>query len=732
MKRLIFFSKYALKRLKNGGQRVFIALLAVAFGVMSLIAMTAVSDTIKNTLSSPPNEALGGDLMLYPSANTISAADLAAIADAKAQGIISAYTPMTSHFSLLMRTLDDGRARFVHRGVGIDPAVYPLAGELVISPPHGQPLASLLTEIGTTVITRDLVTQYGLAMGDKIRIAPIDGLPLPIPLTITGILDSTPTGYGQSLYYSLETAQLLFGETLVYPYVIANAPDSDLAAKALGAAGLSVTRADQQRAEADTIASLFNLLLRGAGVMGLIVGGIGIANTMQVLVAQRRHEVGILKTLGCSQRDMVYISILEVGLLGLLGSLVGATAAQWVAERIISLFANTTSLLMVWKFDLGLTLSGICIGLITTLIFAFYAIYRTSQIRPTVIFRQEDRQVSGWKERLKPLRFYTVLLIPFGALTTVIMGSLQDGIGVIAVALGGLIVFSSLLGVSTWVLLRVIPSFGQPLMKMAQNNLRKRAASFLFAMIALFIGVFTLGFATTVLQVSFGEFSARQPTEGPNLTILVAQDLVPQVEGMLRQHGATDITTQDSTNPSGYFIPDNLALYAKIDPARESELARLIGEAFPNSLTLTQTDILAEMNRNFNNLFGLAIAMAGLALLAGVMLVANVVSLALIERRYEIGVMKAVGYTRRDILTLFSLEYGFIGFIASVIGILGVQAAIIFITLIEGASVGLLILHPLIALSILVIGVTLTLVTALASAWTPSSIRPLYLVNQGV
>lgn len=731
MNRLVFFSNYAFKRLQNGGQRVFIALLAVAFGVMSLIAMVAVSESIKNTLSHPPRIALGGDLMLLQPESNFSAIDLATLAQAQVDGLISAYSPITTHYSLLIRTLDSGRARFVERGIGINPNVYPLAGELVISAPQGASLADVLGDIGTTVITRDLVAQYDLAIGDVLRVAQSDGVPLTTPLTVTGILDSTPTQLGQSLYYSLETAHALYGADMGYDSVLANTSDPSAAAESFGASGLGVIRADQQIPEENTIAALFDLLLRGAGVMGLIVGGIGIANTMQVLVAQRRHEVGILKTLGCSQRDMLYISLLEVGVLSVFGSLLGAIAAQGVAAQIITLFANSSSLLMAWTFNLGLTVGGIGIGIITTLIFAFYAIYRTSRIRPTVIFRQEDTVQSGWGERLKPFGFYAILLIPFGILTSLIMGSLQDGIGVIAVALGGLTVFSALLGVTSWGMLRVMPTFGQPLFKMARNNLRKRATSFLFAMIALFIGIFTLGFATTVLQVSFGEFFKRQLTDSANLSILVEKETAPQVEAMLTRYGATDITTQAPPDTMGYIRPD-LALYASVNPAQEVEIARIIGEAFPDSMTLTRTDISAEMNRTFNNLFGLAMAMAGLALLAGVMLVANVVSLALIERRYEIGVMKAVGYTRRHILTLLGLEYGLVGFIASVMGILGVQAAIIFITVIEGAAIGLLILHPLMALSILAIGMLLTLVTALTSAWKPAGVRPLHILNQGL
>lgn len=47
----------------------------------------------------------------------------------------------------------------------------------------------------------------------------------------------------------------------------------------------------------------------------------------------------------------------------------------------------------------------------------------------------------------------------------------------------------------------------------------------------------------------------------------------------------------------------------------------------------------------YRNLFVLAMAMAGLALLAGILLVANSVSQAMFDRQHEIGVLETVGYS---------------------------------------------------------------------------------------
>jgi putative ABC transport system permease protein len=71
----------------------------------------------------------------------------------------------------------------------------------------------------------------------------------------------------------------------------------------------------------------FNIVLGGSGILILLIGGIGLANLMYILVRQRTHEIGILMALGARPNRILLellgqtqILVFAGGLLGLLGS----------------------------------------------------------------------------------------------------------------------------------------------------------------------------------------------------------------------------------------------------------------------------------------------------------------------------------------------------------------------------------------------------------------------------
>ncbi len=95
----------------------------------------------------------------------------------------------------------------------------------------------------------------------------------------------------------------------------------------------------------------------------------------------------------------------------------------------------------------------------------------------------------------------------------------------------------------------------------------------------------------------------------------------------------------------------------------------------------------------------------------------------MVERRREIGLFKAVGYTSGHIMRVMLSEYGFLGLLAGLIGTLGSAFAITVINLTQpGAR---LVVEPLIVSVMLVLSVGIAVVSAALVAWRPTRVRPL-------
>ncbi|OYT42786.1 MAG: hypothetical protein B6U78_00075 [Candidatus Aenigmarchaeota archaeon ex4484_224] len=80
------------------------------------------------------------------------------------------------------------------------------------------------------------------------------------------------------------------------------------------------------------ISFLLTTMLGGIASISLIVGMIGIANTMYTSVLERTREIGILKAIGFSSRTIMIMFMLESGIIGLIGGIIGIILGYGLGE----------------------------------------------------------------------------------------------------------------------------------------------------------------------------------------------------------------------------------------------------------------------------------------------------------------------------------------------------------------------------------------------------------------
>ena len=163
--------------------------------------------------------------------------------------------------------------------------------------------------------------------------------------------------------------------------------------------------------------------------------------------------------------------------------------------------------------------------------------------------------------------------------------------------------------------------------------------------------------------------------------------------------------------------------YMKIDPAKVGKALQVIGNIAPNASVFNFANIGDFINTFIGDILLVLTTIASLSLLAGVIIIANAVALAMLERRRELGILKSVGYTSRTILGEVLIENGIVGGTGALLAMLLVTFAtsllgqFVFKT---GFGVSWYIAIGLIA------GIALlSMLTSALVAWGSTRVRPL-------
>jgi len=152
----------------------------------------------------------------------------------------------------------------------------------------------------------------------------------------------------------------------------------------------SLRSAQAQAQRLSDITSTMTLFLGAIAAVSLIVGAIGIANTMFTAVLEKTKEIGIMKAIGAKNRDILIVFMLNSAMVGLVGGLLGvslgALASKLIPSLGVSLFlpgGGAMTTVISPTLIIGSLALSVGIGIISGVIPA----YRASKLKPVDALR---------------------------------------------------------------------------------------------------------------------------------------------------------------------------------------------------------------------------------------------------------------------------------------------------------------------------------------------------------
>ncbi|MFF9771674.1 ABC transporter permease [Streptomyces sp. NPDC053086] len=646
------------------------------------------------------------------------------------------------------------------------------------------------------MVDADTADKHHLKLGDEIGVITVVGTH---HARVSGIAAFKVTNPGAAIFYlDTKTAQqTLVGRTGVYTNVNVTAVEgvSDARLKRNVSAELghgykvqtAKEVADANQKDVQSFLNVMKYAMLGFAGIAFLVGIFLIVNTFSMLVAQRTREIGLMRAVGSSRKQVNRSVLIEALLLGVLGSVLGVGAGVGIAVGLMKLMGqmgmhlSTDDLTVAWTTPA----LGLLLGVVVTVLAAYLPARRAGKISPMAALRDAGAPADAKAGAVRAV--IGLLLTAVGGWSLYVAatadkattGSGWLGLGVVLTLIGFVVIGPLLAGglvrVLGAVILRIFGPVGRMAERNALRNPRRTGATGAALMIGLalvaclsVVGSSMVASATDQLDKTVGtdfiiqddngkeivpqaveaikktpglkrvtEYRAldatlttpdgrvskgesinaadpsyardlRTKTVAGNLADAYEPDSMSVFEGFAKQHGlalgskvAVDfrdgrtarltvraITSDDVVIDKGAMyasiataaryvpadrMPLDVLVFATAEEGQETAAYKALKAAlhddFPQYTVRDQTDYKQELKDQIGQLLNMIYGLLALAIIVAILGVVNTLALSVVERTREIGLMRAIGLSRRQLRRMIRLESVVIAVFGALLGL---------------------------------------------------------------
>lgn len=152
----------------------------------------------------------------------------------------------------------------------------------------------------------------------------------------------------------------------------------------------SVISSDTVSDMVSSIMGILQVAIFAFASIAIIVGGIGVTNTMFTSVNERTKEIGILKAVGAKRSDIVAIFLFESGIIGLIGGVLGVTLGVVASKGTEFVLAQLEQMFYLEAhISISLILFGIAFSFFVGCISGYFPAKKAAMLEPVDALRYE-------------------------------------------------------------------------------------------------------------------------------------------------------------------------------------------------------------------------------------------------------------------------------------------------------------------------------------------------------
>ncbi|MFC2186788.1 ABC transporter permease [Fulvivirgaceae bacterium LMO-SS25] len=386
--------KMAWRDTRKNRSRLLLFISSIVLGIAAIVAINSFGDNLTREINNQAKELLGADLSIEARDDTSSIYISMPIIDSAKVAVFASMASFSSN--------DGARLTQIRAMKG----AYPFYGPLAVQPLEAR------EEFFTgqkALVDRTLMMQYDAKIGDSVNVGALS-------FEIVGILDGIP---GQSGIVAsvapaviipwdyLEGTQLIQrGSRVEYTsyYQLADGTDPDkwveeneeaLRDKVLRADTVEERKEDTNRAFGN-----LNKFLGLVAFVALLLGCVGVASSVFIYIREKIATVAILRCLGVSGLQAFLIYVIQIGLMGLIGSIIGALIGVGVQQLLPLVLQDFLPITVDTSLSFPSIFFGIITGLIVSILFALPPLIQIRNASPLLTIRAESSSKAVEKDWL--------------------------------------------------------------------------------------------------------------------------------------------------------------------------------------------------------------------------------------------------------------------------------------------------------------------------------------------